>query len=172
MRGDGPVTAAARSSGLNLKRLALIALLLAVAAPPAAAQQDGVFVDPDSPAGKEYAVPIDQACGEAAGGGESGSGEEPLFGEGIEPGSGDSANKPRGGEGAGQNGGGSGAGGVSPAKETAPETRSTSVNARWRSRPPLPMAPTACSAPVSPRPSWPAACWRALAFEGLCAPGD
>jgi hypothetical protein len=106
MRGGGPVTAAARSSRLNLKRLALIALLLAVAAPPVAAQQDGVFVDPDSPAGKEYAVPIDQARGEAAGGGEAAPGEEPLFGEGIEPPSGDSAN-PQNSEGTGKRDGGS-----------------------------------------------------------------
>ena len=93
MSGGGPVTtAAAPFIRLTLKRLALIPLLLAVAAPPAVAQQDGVFVDPDSPAGKEYAVPIDQARGDAAGGGDAGPGEEPLFGEGIEPPSGDSAN--------------------------------------------------------------------------------
>ena len=60
-------------------------LVLLVAAPSAAAQEDGVFVDPDSPAGKEYAIPIDQARGEAAGGGNRPAGEEPLFGEGIEP---------------------------------------------------------------------------------------
>jgi hypothetical protein len=114
MSGGGPVTvAAAPLSRHKLKRLALIPLLLAVAAPPAMAQQDGVFVDPDSPAGKEYAVPIDQARGDAAGGGDSGSGEEPLFGAGIEPGSGGSADKPRGGE-AGQNAGGSGDTGGEP----------------------------------------------------------
>jgi hypothetical protein len=74
-----------------MTRLALVALLVLVATPSAAAQEDGVFVDPDSPAGKEYAVPIDQARGDAAGGGDAGPGEEPLFGAGIEPPSGDSA---------------------------------------------------------------------------------
>jgi hypothetical protein len=92
MSGGARVSAAARLSRIKLKRLALLPLLLAVAAPPAVAQQDGVFVDPDSPAGKEYAVPIDQARGDAAGGGDAGPGEEPLFGEGIEPPSGDSGN--------------------------------------------------------------------------------
>jgi hypothetical protein len=69
-----------------MKRLALIPLFLAaVAAPPATAQQDGVFVDPKSPAGKEYAVPLDQARGEASGGEGSASAKEALFGAGIEP---------------------------------------------------------------------------------------
>ena len=67
----------------------LIALLvLVVAAPPAIARDDGVSVDPDSPAGVEYAVPLDQARREAtgtAGGGSAGAdGDQPLFGVGIE----------------------------------------------------------------------------------------
>jgi hypothetical protein len=82
-----------------VKRLVLVSLLLLVVAHPAAAQEDGVFVDPDSPAGKEYAIPIDQARGETAGGGNRPAGEEPLFGEGIEP-AGDPGNEERG-EGAG-----------------------------------------------------------------------
>lgn len=85
MSGGGYLTAAALSMRVNLKRLNLALVLLLVAAPPAAAQQDGVFVDPDSPAGKEYAVPLDQARDEASGGGGGGSGKESLFGEGIEP---------------------------------------------------------------------------------------
>jgi hypothetical protein len=86
-----------------VKRLALAALVLLVVAPSAVAQEDGVFVDPDSPAGKEYAVPIDQARGEAAGGGNRPPGEEPLFGEGIEPAAGGSGNRHAGG-GAGDKG--------------------------------------------------------------------
>jgi hypothetical protein len=78
-----PITVAPRSAA-DMKLLVLVALVFLVAAPPAAAQEDGVFVDPESPAGKEYAVPIDQARGEAAGGGNRSAGEEPLFGEGIE----------------------------------------------------------------------------------------
>ena len=76
-----------------MKRLALAALVLLVVAPSAVAQDDGVFVDPDSPAGKEYAVPIDQARGEAAGGGNGPAGEEPLFGQGIEPAGGGPGNR-------------------------------------------------------------------------------
>ncbi len=64
-------------------------LVLVVAAPPAIARDDGVSVDPDSPAGVEYAVPLDQARREAtgtAGGGSAGSDRgQPLFGVGIEP---------------------------------------------------------------------------------------
>jgi hypothetical protein len=62
--------------------------LLTLAA-PAAAQERGVFIDPDSPAGTEYAIPLDQARREAAGGGASpgspSAGQEPLFGAGIAP---------------------------------------------------------------------------------------
>jgi hypothetical protein len=69
----------------------LIALILAaLAAPPASAQEDGVFVDPESPAGKEYAVPLEEARRQASGAsaGDSrgdGGGGQPLFGVGIEP---------------------------------------------------------------------------------------
>lgn len=76
-----------------MRKTALTALLLAATvASPAAAQDDGVFVDPvdpDSPAGKEYALPLDRAREEAAPGagtsedGGRGSGQ-PLFGVGID----------------------------------------------------------------------------------------
>ena len=59
----------------------------------ASAQEKGVHLDPDSPAGKEYAVPIDRARREAAG--PSGlsalarpgsrASVVPLFGQGIKP---------------------------------------------------------------------------------------
>lgn len=52
----------------------------------AAAQSDGVFVDPDTPAGKEYALPLDRARQEAApntGGQGSQPGDAELFGAGI-----------------------------------------------------------------------------------------
>ena len=54
----------------------------------ATAQEDGVFVDPDSPAGKEYALPLDTARREAQGGGGSqaaGDDAPALFGAGISP---------------------------------------------------------------------------------------
>src|SRR5688500_11004564 len=52
----------------------------------AAAQSDGVFVDPDTPAGKEYALPLDKARQDVApnaGGESSQPGEAELFGAGI-----------------------------------------------------------------------------------------
>jgi hypothetical protein len=64
--------------------IALLGLLAAGA--EAAAQSDGVFVDPKSPAGKEYALPLDKARQDAApnpGGGGSQPGETELFGAGI-----------------------------------------------------------------------------------------
>jgi hypothetical protein len=63
----------------------------ALPAAPATAQS-GVHVDPGSPAGKEYALPLDQARREARGGGSGGAGQKSptgrsaLFGEGIKPG--------------------------------------------------------------------------------------
>ena len=53
----------------------------------AVAQSDGVFVDPDSPAGKEYALPLEEARREAAPPGQGSDGakdsDNPLFGAGI-----------------------------------------------------------------------------------------
>jgi hypothetical protein len=77
-----------------MRRLAIAALTpaLAAATPVVPALADsGVHVDPRSPAGKEYALPLDQAKRDA--GGESGqtgssgstSGRSALFGEGIKP---------------------------------------------------------------------------------------
>ena len=50
------------------------------------AQRDGVYVDPDSPAGKEYALPLDAARRNVTGGGGSaapGGDAPPLFGAGV-----------------------------------------------------------------------------------------
>jgi hypothetical protein len=60
----------------------VILLACLVLAPPALAQR-GVFVDPDSPAGKEYALPLEEARRHGAGGGAPGAGQ-PLFCAGIE----------------------------------------------------------------------------------------
>ena len=68
---------------------AVIAAALALAAPPAAvAQDDGVFVDPDSPTGAEYDIPLERARRDATS--DPGAREQPsrsrtgpLFGEGI-----------------------------------------------------------------------------------------
>ncbi len=57
--------------------------LLAPAA--AAAAQDEIFVDPGSPSGKEYALPIDSARRQAArDAGSTSSKKAPLFGEGVD----------------------------------------------------------------------------------------
>lgn len=67
------------------------AAALALTAPLAHGQvEDGVTVDPGSPAGKEYALPIDQARRDTADGGKGGVASRagqptPAFGEGVRP---------------------------------------------------------------------------------------
>ena len=81
----------------------LVLAILASLGGTAHAQQDGVFYDPDTPAGKEYSLPADRARSELgprgdARGGLSGTagrasnealhgddGAVPLFGAGVEP---------------------------------------------------------------------------------------
>jgi hypothetical protein len=90
---------------------ALIALLIALLALPATARaQRGVFVDPDSPAGTEYRIPLEEArrlgSGDEqrrTGEGRTGTSGQPLFGAGIERAP--SAARPGGGSG-GSGGGG------------------------------------------------------------------
>ena len=75
----------------SMSRAGLIALIsaLALGLPAAASAQDGVFVDPDSPSGKEYQIPLEsvrrQANPHARPGAKIAPGERssPLFGEGI-----------------------------------------------------------------------------------------
>jgi hypothetical protein len=91
-------------------------------APTAVAQEDGVFVDPDSPAGKEYAIPLDQARRDAAGGGAAGGGGgsgQSLFGAGIERAKG--ATKDGGNGSASARQSGPDAGGRSPQAERLPK---------------------------------------------------
>ena len=60
--------------------------VLVLAAPAALAQDDEVFVDPGSPSGKEYALPVDSARKQAAKDGQKRSSRTqaaPLFGEGV-----------------------------------------------------------------------------------------
>ena len=59
-----------------------IGLSCAMAA-PAAALEPGVFVDPGSPAGKEYGVPLSELRGAASGHAPAGNQSPPLFGIGI-----------------------------------------------------------------------------------------
>ena len=69
---------------------AVVVALLAILAPQAALAsaptlQPGVHVDPGSPAGKQYQIPIVGARSETAGGGSAGSADPPLFGVGVTP---------------------------------------------------------------------------------------
>jgi hypothetical protein len=90
-------------------RIVLIASLVAVgfaglAAQPRPAIAGGVHFDPESPAGKEYALPLSQARNEGAGkSGVSKAGSvepAPLFGEGVSGPGGPSAPAPAGSRGA------------------------------------------------------------------------
>jgi hypothetical protein len=57
------------------RMLAAVVALCSVAAPAgASAQQPGVYIDPQSPAGVEYALPLPQARGDHAGGAPAGAG--------------------------------------------------------------------------------------------------
>jgi hypothetical protein len=104
--------AAAAAPSPLMPRIAVALLITALAPTPLALAQDGVFVDPESPAGKEYAIPLEQARREAAGGGSGRGGEagggssgatgQPLFGVGIERADGES--RGRGGGAASANG--------------------------------------------------------------------
>lgn len=70
------------------KVVTIAALTLALTAPAAVAQEEGVTVDPGSPSGKEYALPIDKARRDATGGGGRSSTPgrpTPAFGEGVRP---------------------------------------------------------------------------------------
>lgn len=122
----------------------LIAALaaLALAATPAPAQDDGVFIDPDSPSGKEYQIPLEAARrqadpkrkpGEKVAQGER---ESPLFGEGVgeEPASTDE--QPAAGGSSGGSGGGGGGG-----EDSAPAPRSAEEEAAVRSATSSPGAP-------------------------------
>jgi hypothetical protein len=92
---------------------AVVAFLIASLALPAVAQGQGsgVVVDPDSPAGTEYAIPLEEARRQGAPDREQRGGrnaDPPLFGEGIERAPSASA---AGGVTAGSAGGGEGSGG-------------------------------------------------------------
>lgn len=62
--------------------LAIVAALVVSA--PAAALEKGVYIDPGSPAGKAYAIPLSVLRGQANGHIKPG-GVEPAFGKGITP---------------------------------------------------------------------------------------
>jgi hypothetical protein len=125
---------------------AVVAFLVASLALPTAAQAQGpgVFVDPDSPAGTEYAIPLEEARRNGAPDAEprrgGGGADPPLFGEGItrapsgSAAGGGSAGSAGGGEGSGDGGGDGdrgagkrGDGEVLGAQETARERHRSSM---------------------------------------------
>lgn len=78
---------------MTCRRLLPLALAVAIGASPAApalAQGGGVTIEPGSPSGKEYAIPLESARRDAARGGgdevvptQQGERSAPLFGEGV-----------------------------------------------------------------------------------------
>lgn len=74
---------------MRLVRVAAAAAAIASLAAPAHGNQGGVVVDPNSPSGREYAIPLDTARRDAdpARGGSTGTnakgGTTPLFGAGV-----------------------------------------------------------------------------------------
>lgn len=84
--------ASPRMRALIAATAAVVAALVPSAAFAQGSSQPGVHVDPGSPAGKEYQIPVTAARAEASGGppgSAAGSGaDSPLFGRGITPSSG------------------------------------------------------------------------------------
>lgn len=128
-------------SAIKLLAATLVAALaLLTQCSIAIALSPGVHVDPGSPAGKQYGIPIASARGETAG--ETGSNanqDPPAFGVGIEP-SADSAStssatrragakRPAGAKATGEHAGGSHAAGASPASGSQPGPPSGSHSA-------------------------------------------
>lgn len=130
------------------RQLAFLATaVVLVGASPAAAQEDGVTYDPDSPAGKEYALPLDRARDEATGNDRrtSQKGGSELFGAGIKPASGAGSGSGSGASGAtgtGTGGSVSGRGGTRTSRE---RDREASTGSRGATGPAVarPLIPTA-----------------------------
>jgi hypothetical protein len=123
--------------GVRGSRTTVAAIGLALLAPtPAVAQSDGVFVDPDSPTGKQYQLPLESARRQAdpssdgriapPGARPSGTGPAALFGEGIATAS--RAGKPSSSGGSGGKSKPGGTAGGSNGSTSAPTTDSGSSN--------------------------------------------
>ena len=117
-----------------LRGLLLLLSALALMAPAAVAQDDEIFVDPGSPSGKEYALPVESARQQAAKeaqGRSPGARPAPLFGQGVD----DRATADAGGasSGAGSGSGsakGSGAGAGSDADGGTPAASAATLKAQ------------------------------------------
>jgi hypothetical protein len=83
-------------------------------APSAGATPPGLHVDPESPGGKEYAIPLDQARNDAGGGSQYGGGSgSHLFGVGVSAAAGSGGSGSSGAGGSGSSGGSSSGGSAS-----------------------------------------------------------
>jgi hypothetical protein len=79
----------------KLSALAVGSAVALLVVPGEAPAERGLTVDPHSPAGVEYAVPLDSGRQHGGGSGDSGaSGARPLFGTGIRPPSGSGSGTP------------------------------------------------------------------------------
>jgi hypothetical protein len=107
--------------------LAAAAVGLAVLAPGAFAQSDvepGVTVDPNSPAAKEYALPVGRARQDATG--KKKSGNAPLFGQGVKPSKKKSAAKSPTGSGTSSSGSRTGSSGTTATAPSGSGSKATS----------------------------------------------
>jgi hypothetical protein len=138
MASGSPAASATRGL-VRLRPLIAAVAVLAACAPAAAAQDGGIFVDPDSPTGKEYEIPLESArraaTGEHSKPVQPGTRTAPLFGQGVgddtatDGGSGDdSPPASTSGTGAGGSGGGGGGGGGTPG--ATPQAAPTAVSQR------------------------------------------
>jgi hypothetical protein len=111
-----------------------LSLFLPGAVSPAFGADDGIHYDPDTPSGQEYALPLEQARGDAGGSPDSGAGSAPPFGAGIEPGAPSGAQGPEAqGGGAGNDTGGTGDSSGRPSGQTrdsAPSAERSSAGSR------------------------------------------
>jgi hypothetical protein len=115
-------------AGFLARRSSLLLLIAWLALPSAAEAQRGVFVDPDSPAGTEYRIPLEDARRHGAGDeqrrtgeGRTGTSGQPLFGQGIERAP--SASAAGGGAGGSGGSGGESGGGLKATQEPGSDKR-------------------------------------------------
>ncbi len=119
--------------------LIALAAVLVLAGPAQA--QNGVTVDPGSPTGKEYAIPLDAARRDAAPGGD---GRRPLAGR--------QRDAPLFGEGVGDDGAGSEAAAEKAVASHEPDAVAPPSKARRRPAPPSRAAPRSPPSSARPRP--------------------
>lgn len=105
---------------MSRSKVSALAIVVALAAPGVArAQEEGVFVDPDSSSAKEYAIPLEESRRKGSSGKndtpvKQGSRTAPAFGEGVSKDEDDGAAGPAAGGGGSSEGGGGDGNGSQP----------------------------------------------------------